>query len=267
MRDPRTREIRYVGKTTQGMRRPRDHMRSGALSKDHTHKGCWIRLLIKEGLTPEIIILETAVCAEVLNTLERQWIRIGRAALGKRLTNLTEGGEGALGLEVSVSTRLKHSDARKREWADPEIRNRRLSAALSARRTPEVSAKVSAKQKEVWQRSEHRALVSTKQKITKATPEYKSKFRAARKVVTDTPEYHVRAGIAARQIWSRPGYRERRRAAKQRRETGRYTLDGRLLQAFRAELGLSLRRAAEFLGVTRVTYTSREKGKYGPVRR
>jgi hypothetical protein len=86
--DPRTRLIRYVGLTSRGARRPKEH---GRLSCPDTYCRRWIRELQKLGLDYEITVLEVLTNTDQLNQAERWWIAFGRAC-GWPLTNLTNGG-------------------------------------------------------------------------------------------------------------------------------------------------------------------------------
>lgn len=93
--DPRTGEIRYVGKTTLGMYRPKRHGTSWMLVHNKTHRTNWIKSLIANGIRYGIIVLE--YCEEsMISSRERDWIAWGRN-LGWRLTNHTDGGEGVSG--------------------------------------------------------------------------------------------------------------------------------------------------------------------------
>lgn len=89
--DPRTSQVRYVGKSFSGLRRPQRHWRRCELVKDLTYKGNWIRELVAEGLVPTVEIVEEFPTAEPLDAAEVRWINHHRAA-GAPLTNLAEGG-------------------------------------------------------------------------------------------------------------------------------------------------------------------------------
>jgi hypothetical protein len=45
--DPRTNEVRYVGKTCCGMKRPKGHVTPSVLKRDVAIKGNWIRGLLQ----------------------------------------------------------------------------------------------------------------------------------------------------------------------------------------------------------------------------
>jgi hypothetical protein len=91
--DPQTNEIRYVGKTTQSLRRRfLRHMATSDL-KGPTHKNNWVKSLLKQGLAPILDVLEECVDVTSMNEAERFWIAYLRY-VGARLTNATDGGDG-----------------------------------------------------------------------------------------------------------------------------------------------------------------------------
>ena len=166
--DPRTGAVRYVGKSSSGLERPRDHARC-ARGDTSTHCARWIRQLQAFGLTYEIVVLEVASAAAPLGDRERWWIAFARA-WGCSLTNLTDGGDGSPGYAhtaetkalLSATTRaaltrpevlarhravLMRPDVVARRdavLALPEVRARHLAASRAARIRPEVRAKLSA---------------------------------------------------------------------------------------------------------------------------
>lgn len=99
--DPRTSEIRYIGYTPDLDKRLRYHIKDS--KKEHNHKANWIKQLLREGLKPEITILQE-VPYNQWAIAEMAWIRLGWEE-GWPLTNDTEGGGGILG--------HKHSDEEK----------------------------------------------------------------------------------------------------------------------------------------------------------
>ncbi len=101
--DPRDGQLRYVGKSCSGKRRARQHANPTRVIKDFTHKGNWVKGLVAVGLRPEIEVLESVVDSQELDEAERFWIAYYRA-LGCRLTNLTDGGDGTPGHKKTVET-------------------------------------------------------------------------------------------------------------------------------------------------------------------
>lgn len=158
--DPRTREIRYVGQSTSGLRRPNVH-RLPSYSRPSTHKNNWIRSLLSIGLDYEVIMLEDVPRREGLNEAERHWVAIGRAALGDRLTNATEGGDGL------------HRPSK--------VTREKIAASLRGRkRTPEECEKNAAAHRGRPLSPEHRAKVAAAMRKRVFTPEHRARIVAAR---------------------------------------------------------------------------------------
>ena len=109
--DPRSKLLRYVGKSTSGLSRPRAHLRPSVCAKERNYKSNWIRQLAASGLKPNIVVIQAFDSAELLYRAEQRWISHLRGN-GHPLTNLTDGGPGSFGLTASVETRAKLSIAR-----------------------------------------------------------------------------------------------------------------------------------------------------------
>jgi len=87
--DPETGGIRYVGKTSQGLKkRLQGHLRD----KTQCHRVSWIKSLRDKGLTPSIITIEE-VPNDDWQSWEMYWIEVFREA-GYSLVNSTSGGDG-----------------------------------------------------------------------------------------------------------------------------------------------------------------------------
>lgn len=84
--DPRDLLIHYVGLSSRGMRRPREHRHSSNL-------GCgkWVKQLQAAGLDYEIVVLEELPDDSAIGVTERWWIAYGKAC-GWPLENLNAGG-------------------------------------------------------------------------------------------------------------------------------------------------------------------------------
>src|SRR3990167_5576743 len=91
--DPRTQDARYVGWTFNVQKRIRDHISKAR--RQRSHKANWLIQLERLGLRPEYMILETGF--NDWAKAEQRWIRYYRSR-GVDLTNLTNGGEGVVGL-------------------------------------------------------------------------------------------------------------------------------------------------------------------------
>jgi hypothetical protein len=136
--DPLSNGVRYIGKSSRAMVRPRSHFCPSNLAKDRSHKGNWIRSLRDWGLLPTILILESFASHELLSDAECFWISQGKG-IGWDLTNLTQGGEGVPGRPFSAESRAKVSAKNKGRKMSLETRSR-MSAASKARVTPTTLA-------------------------------------------------------------------------------------------------------------------------------
>lgn len=104
--DPRTGEVRYVGKTHQEPgKRLKEHLQNAKNGTEYSAR--WIATIVACGLKPEQIVLQVGV-GPGWGKSEKKWITRYRLR-GARLTNLTDGGEGCPGMIVSAETRAKLS--------------------------------------------------------------------------------------------------------------------------------------------------------------
>ena len=224
--DPRTQEIRYVGQSTRGMIRPAEHFPPS--KKDTTYKAKWLRKLIKCGLGPITVILEQCVLREELSSREQYWIAIGRAALGKRFTNATAGGDGCL--DPTPETRAKMSIAISATKNLPDVKARISETSKEVSSRPEVRQKKSVGMIEAWKRpgyadSHNTALKaalnlpgvqdkhSISAKAAHARPDVKERHRAALKAAALRPEILAKRAIGRNEAYSRPEVKERHRIA------------------------------------------------------
>jgi hypothetical protein len=136
--DPRDGDIRYIGKSTKGLKRPREHGKKG---RSNAKCKNWLSCLAKCNLQYGIKILEYCATIEELNYAEKNWIKKGRE-YGWNLTNLTDGGEGAPGCVKSAATRQKLSKAATERQADPEIRERIRQRLLGHKVSDETKEKI-----------------------------------------------------------------------------------------------------------------------------
>lgn len=135
---PSTGEIRYVGKTVQGLERAQAHLRPSSARRDgNTHKRAWLNKLQREGAQPGVLVLETCQSEQSLNEAER-WNILYYRSLGNRLTNLTDGGEGMSGWVPGAETKAKWSAALKGKPRSEEVK-RKISDAQKGRKKSETS--------------------------------------------------------------------------------------------------------------------------------
>ena len=169
--DPRTLLVRYVGRSSTGVQRPRQHRRRAA--HERNHKASWIRSLLALGLDYTIVVLEV-VHKDALDSAERFWIAYGNAC-GWPLTNHTAGGEGSSGRVLSSETLAKMSAAqkgRKRPRAQVEASAR---GHIGLRPSPAHLAKLRGRK----QTPEHVAKRAAARRGKPCSPDTKAKIAAA----------------------------------------------------------------------------------------
>lgn len=112
LRDPRDGLLKYVGKSSSGLRRPNSH-RHPCRQKQGHHLPVyrWVRSLERVGLTYVVDVLQECGCKEELPDAERAHIFRLRNE-GTPLLNLTDGGDGSPGCIPAASTRQKMRVAR-----------------------------------------------------------------------------------------------------------------------------------------------------------
>ncbi len=192
LRDPYTQEIRYVGKSSSGLKRPKAHFTPSG-RRARTYCARWLRSLKRQ---PDIVVLQVVALRDELANAERAWIAIGRAALGNRLTNLTIGGEGCTGRAVSAETRAKlrvansnkptnwraieKAAAKNRQlWATSEYRSRMSSTLRGLKRSVEARRTTSRVTRERWRDPQFKAKTSVAIAKGKRTPEARETRRSS----------------------------------------------------------------------------------------
>lgn len=111
LEDPRDGEVRYVGVSIDPKRRLKSHKHAPrSKTESHTHKARWVATLERDGLAPRLRVIEEGDGDWV--EAEMRWIASYRAA-GARLTNLSDGGEGAIGHAPTDETRARMAEAQR----------------------------------------------------------------------------------------------------------------------------------------------------------
>ena len=147
--DPRTGEVRYVGKTTKKLtyRLMNGHMQDSS----RTHKTNWIKSLKKEGLLPEIKLVKICESEGRCNYAEEFYIKLlGRADKSKGiLVNATDGGEDTTGRILSEETKRKISKGNKGKLLGrklpEEVKKKMMKTRsnFSEKKKKEISRKIS----------------------------------------------------------------------------------------------------------------------------
>lgn len=212
LRDPRTNEIRYVGKSSSGRRRPRAHISPSNLAKESTYKANWLRSLLRLGLRPEVVLLEEVADAGLLSQAEIRWIAVGRAAIGARFTNATDGGEGVLGLVMSPNARQKMSKAKSAAWQKPEIRERVLAAQNAGKRDPAFRRSMSKKVSALMEDTAHRERISNATAAAWADPVKRDRMSSAINAAKQKPEFGKKISAANKIALNRPEVKAKKRA-------------------------------------------------------
>lgn len=147
--DPRTREIRYVGKAADPQRRLSGHMRDSVLRRYNDKRTCWLKSLKALGIVPSIVILE-CVPESDWRACEIKWIAHFRST-GTNLTNTQDGGEGQTkGWHPSPESIEKTASKLRGKKRPPEI-VKKISALLKGRKiSPEHAAVRRAGLKNWW---------------------------------------------------------------------------------------------------------------------
>lgn len=129
--------------------------------------------LMREGLTPEVIVLEVVHDSDWQDA-EQFWISYMRA-IGSPLLNATNGGDGIHGIRHTEETKARMSEA-----------------ALRVAKDPVVAAARSASLKKTYSCPDRRAELSASIKASHARPEVKEKLCAASKKKASTQEFRDR---------------------------------------------------------------------------
>lgn len=133
--DPRTGGIRYVGRSSTGLARPRAHFKALESETDLSHRVRWLRVLQRLGLSYGIIILEHCRNKDHLYEAEERWILAGRR-LGWELTNSTAGGkDGPLSLTPEHRAKIA---AAARGRPRPDLKGKPNPAVAARNRDPDI---------------------------------------------------------------------------------------------------------------------------------
>lgn len=113
--DPVAGELRYIGKSESGRQRFRKHIVSSGTSDLPSAR--WIASLLRRGLSPEFRILRECSGRDELIAAECELIAAARSD-GKRLLNVTDGGDGWHGCRHTDLSKAKIARAHKSSERD-----------------------------------------------------------------------------------------------------------------------------------------------------
>ncbi|HEX7906851.1 MAG TPA: GIY-YIG nuclease family protein [Paraburkholderia sp.] len=212
LRDPRTDEVRYVGKTVKTLA---DRL-SGHINRSRRIKspsGSWIKSLAKEGLMPIIEEIETA--GDDWAERERYWIAHYRSVTHK-LTNICDGGEGVGGVKLKPEHRARLAEIGRARKATNAWKSQ-MGAHLPEWWTEEIRAQKAALVKSQMT-PERRAAHSDALKETMSSPEWKSRHSVAMRTKW-TPELRAAQAEKARAANARPDTKAKQLEAAKKRWT------------------------------------------------
>lgn len=146
--DQRDNQLRYVGKTGLSVkRRLSEHIYGASRPGGRTRSKKWIHCLIKNGLQPDVVVLEEVISGGDWVEAEQFWIAYFRM-IGADLCNHTLGGEGHHGLTPSADNIEKKKRA--------AHKNREMYSRLSRSRWKEMRESIISAQNagkgEAWKR-------------------------------------------------------------------------------------------------------------------
>jgi hypothetical protein len=139
--DPRNGEIRYVGYTGKSLELRLSRHIKNATSGKKSWLYNWIRVLLSDGHTPNIDILEKV--KQNHQEREKYWIRVGKEK-GWNLTNATIGGDGVVGYAFTEEVKEKISEKIRNMWSDPSMREKIINSRIGLKHTEETKRKMSA---------------------------------------------------------------------------------------------------------------------------
>jgi hypothetical protein len=140
--DPRTQEIRYIGKSIRPKERLMNHCNE---PPSNCHRSHWIQELKRLGIKPDMIFLESVSGEWPWQESEKWWIKHGRDN-GWPLTNNTDGGDGVEGLPPETQAKIKAA-WKGRKHRPETIAKLKAARALRPFHSAETRARMSAAQK------------------------------------------------------------------------------------------------------------------------
>jgi hypothetical protein len=212
--DPRTSELRYIGKTVNPEVRLEKHIQEAKGYCGHNpHKERWIRQLLSNNLKPTLITI--GKCSEDnWQEVEKEYISTARKR-GINLTNMADGGMGAsagknnprFGKSLSQEAKDRISQANKGKHngekhpfyggGDKITLEHRKNMSISARNKPSVTEETKKKMS-----LGHIGMVSPNKGKT-LSESWVQKMREATKGKPKTNEHNKKNSLAVAMMWSK----------------------------------------------------------------
>lgn len=141
LKNPDTKKVRYVGKTTNPKRRWHHHCSIKANEKQKSHRSSWLLSILREGKKPILEIIDTCQYKS-WEEVEKYWIQYHKD-MGCNLCNHSYGGGGILGVERSKETKEKISrnNARARKITKTVYRFNKKGEFIDSFENPTVASK------------------------------------------------------------------------------------------------------------------------------
>lgn len=205
--DPRTNQLRYVGKTVKSeAQRLSTHVWHARFFKRRRYVLAWIKGVLDDGYQPEIFTIETVPVGGDWIEAEKFWIVYFRS-IGADLCNLTDGGEGALGAKASEARKQQLRD----QWAGDAHPTRGKPMPAHVR---EAIGKANAKYRadprwREWAAERIRAGITAETHVNsiaalraiEADPVLRARRDAARREAIQAPEFKAAIGDWSRKNW------------------------------------------------------------------
>jgi hypothetical protein len=172
LHDPRTGELRYIGKSIRPIERLGNHINE----RTNTHRGHWIAELTRLSLRPVLVIIDSVPANSDWQSIERVYIA-GALEDGCRLTNSTAGGEGIVGLCAESRAKMAIT------W-------------VGRKHSPETLALMSANRKGRKHTPEWCREMSERFHGRKFTPEWLQKIRKSNQKLTDNQVRQIRLRLS-----------------------------------------------------------------------
>ncbi len=204
LKDPRTRDIRYVGRSNNPRKRLQSQLSMARTGRRKNHLHSWLINLERDGLMPEQFIIEKCQQWKWRNT-ERYWIQYF-VDCGEDLVNLAKGGYGCDGRVMPMEERERRSEVQLRRWANAsEEDKRRHSDSLSKYwNSEEGKAKARRLTNKRYEDPRERELQSIRMKQVLSNPELRQKLSDIQVERYKDPREREKMSIAGKKHYSNP---------------------------------------------------------------